>query len=380
VSSPPLNGEMRENNILPGYVFYGEETFLADEFVDQIRGLMAASVDEDFHADRFYLDEAKWPEIIDAARAVPFLFQNWRLIVVRVPERKAVTEKGGGRREDEDGEEAKGIKYFGALDQKIIRGYFAEPPSRTVLVIILGGKIKKNDAAVRFFSSLPERSVLIQEIKPLPAAKIKKWAEGKAQTLAKTLTEAAKDRLFEILGSDLRLMKNEIEKLAVFVGDKKGIDEADVNQATAWLRSFEVYELDEALVNGDFEKGVGVLGSLLAEGEKPEFIIAKLTTYFKNVLSAQAWLREKSRDREEIFRAFFPYIQKTYADLYRQKYGEFFGVVDGLSPEELNSVLRALQRADIRIKTTDSVPRTVLEMFLQEYCLLRKKKKAISRG
>jgi len=380
VYSPLLSAEIREDNLLACYFFYGEETFLADQFVGQLRDMLAASSDEDFRVDRFYLDESKWMDIIDTARTVPFLFQSWRVLVVRIPERRAGSDRGGGKQSEPEGDEAKGARFLSEADQKIIRAYFAEPPARTVLVVILPGKARKNDSTVRFFSSLPRSSVLVKEVKPLHMAAVKVWADRKAQTLGKSLTEGAKARLYEIVGSDLRLLSNELEKLAIFVGDKRGIGEDDVNQATAWLRSYETYEIDDVLTSADFEQGVAVLGRFFAEKERPEFIVGRLTTFFKNILAAQAWLRERSKTRDEIFQEFFPYIQKTHASLYDRKYASFFAVVEGLSRTDLNFVLKELQKADIKLKTTDADERTVLEVFLKEYCLLRGRRKAISRG
>ncbi|MGZ7046318.1 MAG: hypothetical protein ACXVJK_08340, partial [Candidatus Aminicenantales bacterium] len=93
--SPALNAEIRENSLSAGYFFFGEETYLADEFVGHLRDTLAPSSGEDFHVDRYYLDETKWMDIIDTARTVPFLFSSWRVIVVRIPERKSGPEKGG---------------------------------------------------------------------------------------------------------------------------------------------------------------------------------------------------------------------------------------------------------------------------------------------
>lgn len=378
--SPLLNAEICEDSLLACYFLYGEETFLADQFVGQLRDMLAASSDEDFRLDRFYLDESKWMDVIDTARTVPFLFHAWRVLVVSIPERRPGSDRGGGRRGEGDGDEGKGAKFLSEVDQKIIRAYFADPAARTTLVVIMPGKVRKNDSIVRFFSSLPKPSVLVKEVKRLYMRDVKSWADRKAQTLGKSLTEGAKARLYEIVGSDLRLLSNELEKLAIFVGDKRGIGEEDVNQATAWLRNYEAYEIDDVLTNADFEHGVAVLGHLFAEGEKPELIIGRLTTFFRNILAAQTWLREKSKTREEIFQEFFPYIQKAHSGLYDRKYDGFFSAVDGLSRAELASVLRKLQKADIKIKTTDAEARTVLEVFLMEYCLLRGRRKAISRG
>ena len=379
--SPLLGLELREDALSPCYFLFGPETFPADEFIGQLRETLAVSPGEEMAVERFYLDEARWMDVLDTARTAPFLFQAWRVIVVRFPERRPGAEKAGPRKADADEDEAKAVRHLGETYQKILREYCAAPPARTVLVIVMPGKVRKNDTVVRFFSSLPKAAVTVKELKPLYPKALRAWAERKAQALGKSLTEAAKDRLLEIVGPDLRLLTNELEKLAVFVGERRGIDEDDVNEATGWLRSFEVYELDDALTSGDFGRGVAVLGNLFAEGERPEMVVGRLTVFFRNVLTAQTWLEERSLGRDEIFQHFFPYIKPVQSDLYSRKFKDFFSVVEGLSRTGLNTVLKELAKADAKIKTSDADERTVFEVFLKEYALLREREKATtSRG
>jgi DNA polymerase-3 subunit delta len=373
----PSAGALREETLLAGYLFFGEEDNLAEEFVEDLERVLAASSGGEFHLTRFDLDEAKWRDVIDAARTAPFLFEPWRAILVRVPERKASADRKGGA----EGDEGRGIKYLGAADQKILKDYFADPPPRTVIVVIRAGRVRRDDAFVRFFQSLPKTAVSVTEMKRLSPAALMRRADDKARALGKTLTDGAKNRLFELLGQDLRLMMNEVGKLAVFVGDKKGIEEDDVDQATAGQRSFQAYDLDDALAAADFPKAAAILANLFAEGERPEVIVGRLAGFFRNVLAAQTWLREKSRTKDEIFQAFFPYISRNFGDLYRRKYDDFFGVVEGLDPAGLNALLGKLRQLDKMIKTasgTDTGERIRLEAFLKEYCLARRKRTVIS--
>ena len=378
MTGPSRAGGLREESLLAGYLFFGEETFLADEFIEELKRTLASSAGDEFHLTRMDLDETKWREVIDTARTAPFLFASWRAIVVRIPERRAGSDKGQDKKGDADGEEGKGAKFLSVLDQKILRDYFASPSSRTVLVVLRAGRVRKDDAIVRFFQSLPKGVFAVTEMKPLKEASLMRRAEEKANALGKTLTERAKRRLFEIIGQDLRLTLNEVEKLAIYVGDKKGIEEDDVDQVTAWQRSFQIYELDDALAAADFAKGAAVLNDLLAEGERPEQIVGRLAGFFRNVLAAQTWLREKARTKENIFQTFFPQIQKSWGGLYADKFQQFFGVVEGLSAAEMNALLGKLRKVDVRIKTTEAVPKMVLEIFLREYCLARKEKTIIS--
>ncbi len=372
-------GPLREDALLPGYFFFGEEDVLAEEFIEDLERLLGASSEGEIHLTRFDLDESKWRDVVDAARTAPFLFDPRRILAVRIPEPKPGADRASDRRPETG--EGRGPKHLSALDQKILKDYFADPPSRTVLVIVRAGRVRRDDAIVRFFSSLPKTALAITEMKRLTEYRLMQRAEEEARSLGKTLTEGGKKRLFELLGQDLRLALNEVRKLAIFVGEKKGIDERDVDLATAGQRSFQAYELDDALAAADFAKGAAILGELFAEGERSEVILGRLAGFFRNVLAAQTWLREKSRTKDEIFQAYFPGISKTYVDLYRRKYEEFFGVVEGLSPAELNSLLVKLRELDRKLKTTgakDAGEKILIETFLREFCLARKKKTIIS--
>jgi DNA polymerase-3 subunit delta len=368
---------LREETLLAGYLFYGEEEYLAEEFVAELKEVLEASSGGEVRLARMDLDEAKWRDIVDAARTAPFLFEPWRAIVVRVPEKRSAAERAAAR----DGEEGRASRYLGPADQKILREYFADPPSRTVLVVIRAGKGRKDDSLVRFFASLPKAVFSATEMKRLNAAALMRRADERARAVGKTLTEGARQRLFELLGQDLRLTMNEVDKLGIFVGEKKGIEEEDVNQATAGQRSFESYELDDALAAADFAKGAAILNDLLAEGERPEQIVGRLAGFFRGVLAAQTWLVEKSRNKDEIFRALFPYISKSWGDLYRRKYGDFFGVVEGFTPSELNAILAKLRQLDKTLKTASSKDfdeKVLFEAFLKEFCLARQKGFVIS--
>ena len=366
--SKGLGKEIREEELAPGYFFYGEEGYLADLFVRELASLLAPGDAPDFRIDRYYLDETGWGEILDAARTMPFLFSPWRVIVVRAPERKPDADKGG----------EKEAKLVSEAEAKLLKRYFADPPSRTVIVINLPGKLRKGNAAVRVLSSLP--GVVAKDAKPLKEWEVGAWLDAKARSLGKALAPDAALRLLEIVGNDLRRLDNELEKLAVFVDEEKVISAGSVDRATAWVRDFNVYELDNALEKGDLRECLIVLDGLFKAGEKPEQILSRLSGFVRNVLAAKVWLSEKSRDRKEIFKKFYPQISETYRELYPRKYAEFFSIVDGLSMAEVGRLLESLTEADLRIKSTDADRRTALEAFLFEYCRLRKKTGAISRA
>ena len=370
-------GDLREETLLPCYVFHGEETYPVEEFLDELKALVASASSEEFHMDRYDLGETRWSEIIDTARTAPFLFHSWRVLVVSVPERSSRSESKAGRTAGKAEGGKRGGRFLGAGDEKLLKAYFEDPPARTVLVVIQPGRVRRDDPLLRLFASFPKSAVMVREIKPLKAYQAKKWADRRALALGKSLTEAANSRLYDVVGSDLRLLANEIDKLAVFTGERKVIEAEDVDTVTAWIRSFESYEMDDILVKGDFEKGLTVLNGLFMEGIEPEQIVGRLAAFFQNILSAQARLSADARSRRDIFAGFFPAIKESYRDLYRRKFEEFFGIVDSLSAPDLNATLAGLRAIDWKIKTTDVNAEIALEAWLKEYCDLIGRRKAI---
>ncbi|MEW5900605.1 MAG: hypothetical protein AB1715_03985, partial [Acidobacteriota bacterium] len=77
---------IREDRLSPCYVFYGEETYLAEQFIRRLKAALMSPDAESFNLERFDLEETRWPDIIDVARTAPFFFSPWRIVVVDVPE------------------------------------------------------------------------------------------------------------------------------------------------------------------------------------------------------------------------------------------------------------------------------------------------------
>ena len=365
--SRALGENLQEESLSPGYFFYGEETYPAERFIRELRALLIPPEAGDFRPDLFDLDETGWADILDAARTMSFLFSPWRIIIVRIPEKKPDSERIGGK-------EAKPVS---AVEEKLLKAYFASPPSRTLMVVILAGKIRKDHSLVRIFSSLP--GVVVRELKLLRPDQIRPWMEQKARSVGKALTEDAARRLLEIVGCDMRLMENEIEKLAVYVDDRKTIDAADVNQATAWVRDFDSYELDNALGKADLRECLIVLDNLFKLGNRPEQILYRLVGFFREVLIARTQLREGVADKKEIFKRLFPKLQPSWS-VSQEKFAGFFSLVEGLRESDFAILLKELENVDIGIKSTDAEEQRPFEVFLYKYCRLRKKARITSKA
>ena len=351
--------EIKEENLVPCYFFYGEETFPAWEFVTGLKETLISPDVPDYNVERFNLEDNSWAEVIDSARALPFFISPWRIIVVEVPK---------GKKES-----------LSSREETILKDYFSSPPSKTVIVIVLSGKIKKNTSLFKFFSSLSSAVDSLKESRPLKERALSAWMDKKFLSQGKTAAPEAKERLQELAGNDLRRVSNEIEKLIIFVGEKKSIELDDVNQVSGWVKTFFDWEIADSLGKADFERSLVVLNNLFKEGVKPEYILGSIARFFRDIFLAKLSLKEKSMDKKAIFKELKPHIREKFGSFYTDKLNEFFSLVEKFSMRDLNRVLAELEEIDLKMKTTSLTPQTLLESFLYDYCSPRKKGRITSR-
>ena len=343
--NPPL---VREDRLCPCYFFYGEEPFLAREFIERVKGILFEKDGEDNGIEKFLLEEHSWPEIIDVARTVPF-FNSRQLIVVEISD-------------------VKGAKPS-AAEVKLLNDYFQTCSTQTVIVVVFSGKVRKSSPLVKYFSSLPSSSVILEEMRPLKGRALLSWIKKQFHLYGKDLTFDATNRFAEIAGNNLSRVHNEIEKIVVYVDEKKQIELDDINQISGWVKSFLEWEIADNLESGDYKQSLIVLDKLLnKEGTKPEYILGTFSRFFSTLLLAKLLLSEKKKDRKSIFREFKPQILEKYGDLYTRKFNGFFSLVDGLSLTDLNGFIAKLEEIDLQIKTSSLSLQTLLEGFLFEFC------------
>jgi len=356
VNSFALKGRITEKTLVPCFFFYGEEPYIAFQFIEELKEILSSPEDQDYNVEKVSLENNSWMDVIDIARTVPFFFSSKRILVVEIP-----PYRGG---------------HPSSAEKIVLDEYCSSPSPLTVLVIIFRGKLRRDAPLVKFFSSFSS-NVAVKELKPLKSRSLHKWMDEKFSSKEHSVSLEAKVRLEELIGNDLTRMNNEIDKILTFLDEKKHVERDDVDQVSGRIRSSKEWEVKDSLEKAEYQECLITFDSLFNEGIKPEYILGLTAKFFRDVHLAKLMLREKEKDRKEIFREFMPQISERYRDLYARRFREFFHLVDSVTMEDLKYFLNELEKIDLKIKTTDASLRTLLEGFLYEYCQIRKKRRAI---
>ena len=96
--------------------------------------------------------------------------------------------------------------------------------------------------------------------------------------LGKKLTPGATNMLKDRVGEAMRQLASELEKLALYVGERKTIDEKDVDILVAPLREEEYYELGNAVGEGDGARALKLLQDELGRGKHELLLLGGLVS------------------------------------------------------------------------------------------------------
>jgi DNA polymerase III delta subunit len=347
-----------EGSLLPCYFFFGEETFLANQFVNKLKATLSDPDNADFFVERLNLKDHSWQDVLDTARTVPFLFSRRRLIAVDL----------FGKKEENMTE----------LEKTLLKEYLSSPASHSILVIIFTGSVRRSSPIVKFFSSFPASTVHVEEVKPLRGKALFDWIDKRFAELGKIAPSETKRRIVEIVGNDLGRLSTEIEKIDTFAIDKKVIEVDDVNEVSGLFKSYAEWEMTDSLESADYEQCLRVLHNLFSEGTRPEYILGVIVRFFRNILIAKLWLKENKKEKKEIFKELKPQIKEKFGSFYTTKFRQFFDMIQSVNQKDLTVLLDELEKIDLAYKTSSLSLQTQLEGFLLEYCRLRGRHTGIS--
>ena len=226
----PFRTDLSEETFAPCYFFFGEEVFLAYEFLARVRKALITPDNQEYNLEKLNREDHSWAEVIDLARTMPFLFSSKRIIVFELTRKKDET--------------------LNSTEKSILKDYFASPANQTVLIIIFHSKVSRKTPIVRFFSSLPSSVVRLEELKVLRGRPLMSWIEEKFHSDGKTITFEGQKRLVEIIGSDLGCLNSEITKINTYLDDKNLVELDDINEVSGWFKSFTEWEMLDSLAGG----------------------------------------------------------------------------------------------------------------------------------
>jgi DNA polymerase-3 subunit delta len=346
------------------YLLHGEDEFSSREQLKTLR----QKGQFDFNQDVYSGAETDLKTILITCDTLPFLTEQRLVVIDGLPKKKrgessiSATEsagdgeakeaagEGGGKR----GKKGSKSKTASRADfEKELAAYIPQLPESTVLIVIAD-------------EALPESSPLVKAAKrygknmqsTLPkGAALQQWISRRAKQAGVQITPEAVTLLANFVGNNLRLLANEIDKLATYVGTGNTIREQDIQQLSAQVQEARVFDLTDALAQRRSKQALNILHDLLADGEPPLKLISTITSQVRSLILVKELLQKGTRPYQVASAlGIAPFIAQKYVN----QAGNF-------SAPQLESTYRYLLTTDAALKRSRLTPEMALDLLVLQF-------------
>jgi DNA polymerase III subunit delta len=258
-------------------------------------------------------DESSWPQVLDALRS-PSLFVQERVVVVR------------------------GAEALRGPDDALA-AYLVDPTPDTLLIVLAAKPDRRKSVWKRI---LAEAEVVNAD--PLKGRALRAHVTGELRRRKLALDDDAIEELIERVGTDLRRLLGEVDKLEAYGQGGRTLTVEDVSQVLGKSLARPLYRLADAFTERRAAEALEVIDELVGEGEAGVRILATLHRALRQVQGAKGVAGQGGR------RALV------------ERLGVLPFKVDSLqraarvwSEAEIGRAYAALREADLRIKSSVDV-------------------------
>jgi DNA polymerase-3 subunit delta len=341
--------EVEQRKLKPGYVFLGDEAFFRKQCRDAILKHLVPPDVREFSLYEFDLSDVGIGEVLDRART-PSLMAPFQVFFVRGIKNLY----GRGKHDDE----------FAAIND-----YFKNPNPDALLIFVadhisIPADVRKmdmqdKDRYEKIRETLGDHCGLI-EFARVEESEAGKWAMQAAQAQGVKLEPDAARELVDSLGGDMMLLANELEKLALYVGEKRRITLGDVETMVLAAKQRSLYELTDAISQHDRVKALQVLDAILSTGEGDEAAIGHLYMLARTFRQMLVISERNVRDSRALWQVLWQGFRVppfAAEDVIRQ--ARRFK-----SRRELTRAIRLIAKADLAVRSNPPSKRLVLENLI----------------
>ena len=334
-SRSDLRNQLRQQEVSPVYVLFGEETYLrnlASETIANIT-LKDASM-RDFNEIEISLNEVGVSEALLAAEQRPMLDARRLVRVTDVC-------VSGNKNKDNLSEN----------DEDILQSYLSNPSDTSVLVFLVDELDKR-----RKISKLLLKHSYAVEFKALQDAELIQWAKDKLREYKVQADSMTLQYLVALVGNDVRKLNLEVKKLSTAAMPEGVVSVELVEKLVPNSRELSNFKLTDHLLSNEGIKALKVMKKILDDGAEPLMLLGMLSYNFHRLVMAKE-LMEEGVDRSEVSRIVrLPYRnQQSFLETARRT-----------KREKFSWILKRLSEADIAIKTSIATPRLQIEMLICE--------------
>jgi len=346
------------------YLLHGEDEFTSHEQFKQLR----QQGDFEFNQDSYRGHEVDLKTIMMTCDTLPFLSEQRLVVIDGLPKKKrgepnestmvspdktegGTTAQGSKPKKGKQGGKSTSLTRAGFA--KALANYIPLIPETTILILLVDEALEATNPLLK---AAQQYGKVVQSALPKGAA-LHSWITRRAKSIGVKITPSAMALLADFIGNNLRLLTNELDKLAVYVGKDATINEEDVRLLSAQVREARIFDLTDALALRNHKQALNILHDLLEDGEPPLKLISTITSQVRSLLLVKELAQKGMRPTQiAATLSIAPFVAE-----------KSFGQVGNFSVPQLEHTYRQLLATDATLKRSRLSPAMALDLLVLQF-------------
>lgn len=266
------------------YLLHGNDEFTCREHLKKLR----QQGDFAYNQDQYVGGEVSLATIVATCNTFPFLSEQRLVLLNGLPKRRRGEDTAATQSAETPAAEVKGRKKKSSKGNTESRAGFekglaeaiAGMPATTVLIIVVDEELTASSPLLK---AAQEHGKVIQSTLPKGAA-LESWIKKRVAGMEVKISGAAVSLLTDFIGNQLRLLANELDKLATYVGAGGTIEVDHVRLLSAQVQEARIFDLTDALAQRNRTQALNLLHELLADGQHPLALLPTITSQVRSLL------------------------------------------------------------------------------------------------
>lgn len=320
-----INKQIANAEFQKVYLLFGEEGYLKKQYRDKLRDALIGQ-DDTMNYHYFEGNKTNAVEICELGETLPF-FSERRVIIIE--------NSGWLKKIPED------------LDKKM------EAFPDTTYVIFVENEVDKRNRLYKWIA----KNGYATEMKTPAGSMLVKWVEKQCKAEGKTMEKETIKYLVTHMGSNMLLLKNELDKLFAYCGDRPDITLEDVQAVCISQAVDKLYKMIDAIGEKNQRTALDLYHDLLVLREPAMRILFNLTSYFKSLMELSI-MPDKGYPYKEV--ASLCGIPEFSVKKNKQQASQY-------TYEELRNMVELCQMTDQNIKTGKVQDVVGVELLIVEF-------------
>ena len=344
ITEAELKKHIKQKNFSPIYVIYGTEQMFIKRYAEMLTEAVTGKNPSDFNFHSFG-GEINLDELAAAVQIMPFMSEYNCVLITDVF-----------------------LDSMSADEIDRLKAILAQKISGTVVILSMPSYVpKKNSSALTSIVKKAEKNGSVIKFEQLDQNTLERYIAKWANQNGKLISHINAAKLISYCGTDLNMLKNEVDKICAY-SKSEDITLEDINKLASVNLETRIFALSDAVINGQGDKAFQTLDRLFYQKEEPIVMLYVLSNSFIDAYRIR--VADECGVTQNQVAEDFDYKKRAFALKSARK------STSRVSTEALRKCLDALIEADLSFKSTSLNQRLYLEQLIAKLLIIAQEGRA----